>query len=67
MLNEIRAMGGQVDIVGYVPIIAVSAKTQREQAKQAKEASVDNASSKPSQIPTFISIIGSLMEDLNVA
>jgi CheY-like chemotaxis protein len=60
--REIRALQQRGEIVGHVPIIAVSANARREQIEQAKQAGMDDAISKPFRIPELISTIESLLD-----
>jgi CheY-like chemotaxis protein len=62
--REIRALQQKGEIVGHVPIIAVSANARREQIEQAKQAGMDDAISKPFRIPELMSIIGNLLARL---
>jgi CheY-like chemotaxis protein len=55
--RRIRELEEEGDIVGHVPIIAVSANARREQIEQAKQAGMDDAISKPFRIPALLSII----------
>jgi CheY-like chemotaxis protein len=59
--REIRALQEKGDIVGHVPIIAVSANARREQIEQTRQAGMDDAISKPFRIPELMSIIDKLL------
>jgi CheY-like chemotaxis protein len=55
--RRIRELEEEGDIVGHVPIIAVSANARREQIEQTKQAGMDDAISKPFRIPELMSVI----------
>jgi signal transduction histidine kinase/CheY-like chemotaxis protein len=59
--REVRALQRKGEIVGHVPIIAVSANARKEQIDQAKQAGMDDAISKPFRIPELMNIIASLL------
>jgi CheY-like chemotaxis protein len=59
--REIRALQEKGDIVGHVPIIAVSANARREQIEQTKRAGMDDVISKPFHIPELMSVIEKLL------
>jgi CheY-like chemotaxis protein len=60
--REIRSLQRKGEIVGHVPIIAVSANARREQIEQAKHAGMDDAISKPFRIPELMSAIRNLLD-----
>jgi CheY-like chemotaxis protein len=62
--REIRALQQKGQIVGHVPIVAVSANARKEQIEEAKQAGMDDAISKPFRIPDLMSVIGSLLARL---
>jgi CheY-like chemotaxis protein len=57
-IRELQEMG---NIVGHVPIIAVSANARREQVEQARQAGMDDAISKPFRIPELMATIDGLL------
>lgn len=59
--RRIRALQKKGEIVGHVPIIAVSANARREQVEKAKEAGMDDAIAKPFRIPELVSVIDGLL------
>jgi CheY-like chemotaxis protein len=59
--RQIRESQEKGDIVGHVPIIAVSANARREQVEQAIEAGMDDAIAKPFRIPELMALIGDLL------
>ena len=59
--RRIRALQEKGDIVGHVPIVAVSANARREQVEQAIEAGMDDAISKPFRIPELMIVIDRLL------
>ncbi|KAH7395319.1 hypothetical protein DE146DRAFT_697545 [Phaeosphaeria sp. MPI-PUGE-AT-0046c] len=59
--KAIRALQKTGEIVGHVPIIAVSANARREQIEQAKGAGMDDAISKPFRIPELMASIDNLL------
>ena len=61
--KRIRAFQASGDIIGHVPIIAVSANARREQIEQAKQAGMDDAISKPFRIPELIPKIQRLVDE----
>jgi CheY-like chemotaxis protein len=58
--RRIRAMEASGQLIGHVPIIAVSANARREQVERAREAGVDEAICKPFRIPELMGMIGGL-------
>jgi CheY-like chemotaxis protein len=60
--QRIRQLQREGDIIGHVPIIAVSANARREQIEQAKQAGMDDAISKPFRIPELMGIIHRLLD-----
>jgi CheY-like chemotaxis protein len=60
--RRIRALEEKGEIVGHVPIIAVSANARREQIEQAKEAGMDDAIAKPFRIPELMRVIDGLLK-----
>jgi signal transduction histidine kinase/CheY-like chemotaxis protein len=60
--RRIRALQKDGDIVGHVPIIAVSANARREQIEQAKQAGMDDAISKPFHIPELMCVIHRVLQ-----
>jgi CheY-like chemotaxis protein len=62
--REIRSLQRKGEIIGHVPIIAVSANARREQIEQAKRAGMDDAISKPFRIPELMSTIRTLLDQI---
>lgn len=60
--KEIRTLQKSGDIVGHVPIIAVSAIAPREQIEQAKRVGMGDAISKPFRITELMTVIKTLLE-----
>lgn len=60
--KRIRDLEASGDIIGHVPIIAVSANARREQIEQAKQVGMDDAISKPFHIPELIPKIERLVQ-----
>ncbi|KAH7116891.1 hypothetical protein B0J11DRAFT_442335 [Dendryphion nanum] len=58
--RKIREMEREREIVGHVPIIAVSANARHEQIEMAKQAGMDDAISKPFRIPELLEMVGRL-------
>jgi CheY-like chemotaxis protein len=52
--RKIRQLQNSGDILGHVPIIAVSANARSEQITQAREAGIDDAIAKPFRIPELV-------------
>jgi CheY-like chemotaxis protein len=59
--RKIRELQETGNIVGHVPIIAVSANARREQVEQARQAGMDDAISKPFRIPELMATIDGLL------
>lgn len=60
--RKIRELQAKGEIVGHVPIIAVSANARREQVEQTRQAGMDDAISKPFRIPELMTTIDGLLE-----
>jgi CheY-like chemotaxis protein len=52
--KRIRALEASGDIIGHIPIIAVSANARREQIEQTRKAGMDDAISKPFRMVDLI-------------
>lgn len=52
--RKIRKYQESGDIVGHIPIMAVSANARSEQVSQARDAGMDDAISKPFRIPELM-------------
>jgi CheY-like chemotaxis protein len=61
--RRVRELEEEGDIVGHVPIIAVSANARREQIEQAKQAGMDDAISKPFRIPELMDVIHKVLRE----
>lgn len=59
--RRIRALQKNGEIVGHVPIIAVSANARREQVEKAIEVGMDDAISKPFRISQLMALIEDLL------
>lgn len=59
--RRIRQLEKSGDILGHVPIIAVSANARSEQMAQAREAGIDDAIAKPFRIPELVLKIEALI------
>lgn len=59
--RRIRALQTTGDIVGHVPIMAVSANARSEQVAQARDAGMDDAISKPFRIPELMTKLETLI------
>jgi CheY-like chemotaxis protein len=59
--RRIRELQEKGDIIGHVPIIAVSANARREQIEQARQAGMDSTVSKPFRIPELLDVIDELL------
>lgn len=59
--RRIREMEKEGEIVGHVPVIAVSANARKEQVDMAREAGMDDAISKPFRIPELIEMVTRLV------
>jgi CheY-like chemotaxis protein len=62
--RRIRALQEEGEVVGHVPIIAVSANARREQIEEAKKAGMDDAISKPFRIPELMAVVERLLMKL---
>jgi CheY-like chemotaxis protein len=58
--RRIRSMESSGQLLGHVPIIAVSANARREQVEQARKAGVDDAICKPFRIPELMALVRGL-------
>ena len=60
--RQIRALQAKGDIVGHVPIMAVSANARSEQVAQARDAGMDDAIAKPFRIPELMAKLETLIK-----
>jgi CheY-like chemotaxis protein len=58
--RRIRSMESSGQLLGHIPIIAVSANARREQVEQARKAGVDDAICKPFRIPELMALVRGL-------
>jgi CheY-like chemotaxis protein len=58
--RKIREYQREGDIIGHIPIIAVSANARSEQVAQAREAGMDDAISKPFRMPELLPKLNAL-------
>lgn len=65
--RKIREMEKEGEIIGHVPVIAVSANARKEQVEMARKAGMDDAISKPFRIPELIEMVTRLVgRDRNI-
>ena len=63
--RRIRELQTSKDILGHIPIIAVSANARSEQMHEAREAGIDDAIAKPFRIPELIPKLDALVQGEN--
>jgi PAS domain S-box-containing protein len=65
-VKRIREMEQQGELIGHVPVIAVTANVRSEQIATARESGMDDVVSKPFRVPDLLAriegLLGSLME-----
>lgn len=64
--REIRRMQADGEIVGHVPIIAVTANVRSEQIATVRESGMDDVVSKPFRVPELLVKVKDLLESLAV-
>lgn len=62
--REIRRMQAEGEVLGHVPIIAVTANVRGEQIATAKESGMDDVVSKPFRVPELLLKAKDLLESL---